>query len=153
MSQPAKEIKLENGTIVRHKVAGYEGRIDGTTGIKTCFTAGGTLLEKINNKEIFQYRVAVAGESMRRVAPAEDLEILDGVLEIVCPACHYCFRSRPGVVNKAAGLCQCGGWICPACGACRPIGGEAGYSAAPPCVKQRERQIRKLAVQKKRRDG
>ena len=38
MSKNRVEVKLENGTLIRHKVAGYEGRIDGTTEIQKCFT-------------------------------------------------------------------------------------------------------------------
>ena len=44
MSENRVEVKLEDGTLIRHKVAGYEGRIEGTTAIKTCFTARGELL-------------------------------------------------------------------------------------------------------------
>jgi hypothetical protein len=56
---------------------------------------------------------------MRRIAPAEDLEILEGVTAVVCPRCRYSFRSKPGVRNKPGGRCECGGWICPACLAAR----------------------------------
>ena len=66
---------LVTGTSVRHKTAGYEGKIDGTTAIKGCFTSHGARLLK--SDEQFQYRIAVPGEAMRRIAPAEDLEILE----------------------------------------------------------------------------
>ena len=99
MSERIDPIKLQDGTLIRHKVAGYQGRIDGTTEIKTCFTARGELLVKFNAKQTFQYRVAIKGESMRRIAPSEDLEILDGVVEIICPCCHSSFQSKD---SKAA---------------------------------------------------
>ena len=43
MSKAIEQIhmKLENGTVIRHKVVGYEGRIDGVTEIKACFTKAG----------------------------------------------------------------------------------------------------------------
>jgi len=133
--------KLQDGTLIRHKVAGYQGRIDGTTEIKTCFTAGGELLDKSNSKQTFQYRVAVEGESMRRIAPAEDLEILEGVTAVTCSRCHFCFQTRPGFADKPGGRCQCDGWICPSCLACQATN-EA-------CLKQRRRLARRLAVEKK----
>ena len=88
MSENKVEIKLQNGTLIRHKVAGYEGRIEGTTQIKSCFTRGGELLTHPTTKELFQYRIMVEGESLRRIAPAEDFEILDGVVEVICSKCH-----------------------------------------------------------------
>ena len=147
MSETMAQVKLQDGTLIRHKVAGYEGRIDGTTEIKTCFTAGGVLLEKSTSKHTFQYRVEVRGESMRRIAPAEDLEIVEGVAEIICFHCRSSFRTRPGLVDKPGGRCQCGGWICPSCSACRDTGEHS------PCFKQRKRLARKLALQKKGRVG
>ena len=92
-------------------------------------------------KETFQYRVVVNGESMRHIAPAEDLEILDAMTEVVCFRCQYVFRTKPGVLDKPAGRCQCGGWICPACSACQTP--EA--SEQSPCLKQRKRMVKKLA--------
>lgn len=77
MSESVNEIRLQNGTMVRHKLAGYVGRIDGTTAIRACFTARGELLSKSSPGQTFQYRVAVTGESMRRIAPAEDLEVVE----------------------------------------------------------------------------
>ena len=111
MSERPEEIRLQDGTLIRHKVAGYEGRIDGTTEIKSCFTTGGELLDKPSTKQIFQYRVAVKGESMRRIAPAEDLEVLDGVVEVVCPRCRSSYWSKPGLTDKPGGRCGCGEWI------------------------------------------
>ncbi|HET8564316.1 MAG TPA: hypothetical protein VFM35_10630, partial [Candidatus Binatia bacterium] len=96
MSDKAHEVRLQNGTMIRHKVAGYKGSIDGTTEIRACFTARGELLVKSNRGETFQYRVAVPGESMRRIAPAEDLEVLETAATIVCPSCHASFQSKPG---------------------------------------------------------
>lgn len=144
MAEMTNKISLQDGTLVRHKVIGYEGIIEGKTEIKTCFTRRGTLLAIPPAKEIFQYRVAVIGETMRHIAPAEDLEILDAMTEVVCFRCHFVFRSKPGVLNKAAGRCQCGRWICPACLACRPV--EA--SEQSPCLTRRKR-IKKAANEKK----
>jgi hypothetical protein len=118
MAKTLEEVKVQDGTLIRHKVVGYEGRIEGTTEIKTCFTAAGALLPGFSSRQTFQYRVVVAGEPMRRIAPAEDLEILEGVAEVVCPHCRYSFRSKPGVGNKPGGRCEGGGWICPDCLAC-----------------------------------
>src|SRR5262252_6952629 len=85
-------------------------------------------------------------------APAEDLEILEGVASVVCPHCRYSFRSKPGVANKPGGCCECGGWICPACLACQGIKDGTKKGIVPACSKQRSRQIRKLAARKKSRD-
>ena len=147
MSETPTQVKLQDGTLIRHKMAGYEGRIDGTTEIKTCFTARGVLLDKSNSKQTFQYRVAVKGESMRQIAPAEDLEILEGVTEVICPHCHFSFHTKPGLADKPRGRCGCGGWICPSCLDCRDA------SVQPPCPKQRKRLAKKLALQKKNSVG
>jgi hypothetical protein len=149
MSKTLNEVKLQDGTLIRHKVVGYEGRIEGTTNITTCFTAAGALLHNFSSRQTFQYRVVVAGESMRRIAPAEDLEILEGVAEVICLHCRYPFRSKPGVGNKPGGRCECGGWICPACLACQGINDGTDKGVTPVCVKQRSRQLRKLAARKK----
>jgi hypothetical protein len=145
MTEIANKISLQDGTLVRHKVIGYQGTIEGKTEIKTCFTRGGALLAIPPAKEAFQYRVVVNGETMRHIAPAEDLEILDAMTEVVCFRCHYAFRTKPGVVDKASGRCQCGGWICPACMACQTV--EAPEQSQ--CVKQRKRMVKKLADEKK----
>jgi hypothetical protein len=145
MAEIINKISLQDGTLVRHKTIGYQGTIEGTTEIKICFTRGGTLLAIPPTKEAFQYRVAVSGESMRHIAPAEDLEILDAMTEVICFRCHYAFRTKPGALDKAGGRCQCGGWICPACMACQTP--EA--SEQSPCLKQRKRTVKKLANDKK----
>ncbi len=150
MSERIEQVKLQDGTLIRHNVVGYEGRIDGTTEIKTCFTAAGELLVKPDTKQIFQYRVAVAGNSMTRIAPPEDLKILERVVEIVCPRCHSSFNSKPGLVDKPGGRCKCGAWICPSCLACQSMGMEAAKDGQPSCLKERKRLIRKLAAQKRR---
>ena len=108
MSENKVEVKLEDGTLIRHKVAGYEGRIEGTTKIQSCFTLKGELLPHPNSKQLFQYRVMVEGESLRRIAPADDFEILEAVVDVICPACHVVFQSKPGLVNKPRGRCKCG---------------------------------------------
>ena len=153
MSKALAESKLPDGTLIRHKVVGYEGRIEGITEIKSCFTAGGAVLLR-PSAQAFQYRVVVQGELMRRIAPAEDLEILEEVSEIVCPRCRYSFRSRPGTKDKPAGRCECGGWICPACLACQGINDPTNKAGSSPvCTKQRIRQARKLAGRKKIRSN
>jgi hypothetical protein len=137
--------KLSVGTLIRHRIAGYEGRIDGITEIKACFTKAGAVAAGPATKDIFQYRVEVAGESLRRIAPAEDLEILEGVVDVVCESCGYAFHSKPGMANKAGGRCDCGAWICPVCLCCK-----AGDAA---CSKQSARKARKIAAQKKAKRG
>src|SRR5262245_16006820 len=149
MPKTLEEVKLRDGTLIRHKVVGYEGRIEGTTEIKNCFTAAGTLVPSSTNRQTFQYRVVILGESMRRIAPAEDLEILEEVTEVVCTPCRYSFRSKPGADNKPGGRCECGGLICPACLACQGINNENDKGVALVCSKQRIRQLRKLAARKK----
>jgi hypothetical protein len=147
MGEIVNKVSLQDGTLVRHKVMGYQGTIEGRTEIKTCFTRGGLVLTMPLAKETFQYRVVVSGESMRHIAPAEDLEIIDAMAEIVCFRCHYAFRSKPGLLDKAGGRCQCGGWICPACMACQTA------ESSEPCVKQRKRMLKKLANEKKSKRG
>lgn len=153
MSKAVEEIRLQDGTLIRHKTVGYEGCIEGTTGIKSCFTVAGASLDMPSSKQIFQYRVMVAGEAMRRIAPAEDLEIVEQALKVVCPSCGYSYSSKPGVENKAAGHCQCGGLICPACLACQALDEPLGKGGAAVCLRQRKRQAKKLAARKKTRDG
>lgn len=151
MSEKMDPVKLQDGTLIRHKIVGYEGRIEGTTSIVGCFTAGGALLGKPATKQAFQYRVVIEGEPMRRIAPAEDLEVLEGVEGVVCPRCGFSFQSRPGFADKPAGRCQCGGWICPSCLACQDSDEEVAKSGQSPCLKQRKRMVKKLALQKKAR--
>lgn len=153
MSERIGQVRLQDGTLIRHNGVGYEGRIDGRTEIKTCFTVAGELLVKPDTKQIFQYRVAVAGESMRRIAPPEDLEVLEGVVEVVCLRCHSPFHSKPGLIDKPGGRCQCSAWICPSCLACRSTGMKAAKDGQPPCLKEGKRLLRKLAAQKKRSRG
>ncbi len=153
MSENKVEIKLQDGTLIRHKVAGYEGRIEGTTQIKSCFTRGGELLAHPTTKELFQYRVMVEGESLRRIAPAEDFEILDGVVEVICSKCDGSFQSKPELAGKPRGRCLCGGWICPTCLACQDVNEEAAKSRRSPCPKQQKRLAARLAIQKKAAAG
>src|SRR4030067_2326164 len=96
MSKTLEEIKLQDGTLIRHKTAGYEGRIEGATVIKSCLTVAGASLDMPSSKQLFQYRVMVAGEAMRRIAPAEDLEIVEQALKVVCPGCGYDYNSKHG---------------------------------------------------------
>lgn len=148
MSERKVEVKLQDGTLIRHKVAGYEGRIEGTTEIKSCFTVGGELLVNPTPKQLFQYRIVVKRESLRRIAPAEDLEILEGVVEVICPCCHGSFQSKPGLADKPRGRCQCGGWICPTCLACQDTNDERSKSRPSPCLKQRKRLAMRVAMQR-----
>jgi len=140
------EVSLRDGTLVRHKMAGYEGKIEGTTAIKTCFTRGGILLAAPVTKESFQYRVVVTGAAMRFIAPVEDLEILDAATSIICAACQKAFYSRPGLVGKAGGRCTCGGWICPSCLGCQSE--DPTKDKSKPCINQRKRFVKKAANDK-----
>jgi hypothetical protein len=88
---------LADGTLVRHKTKGYEGKIEGITGIKACFTREGIPSPPSLNKEPFQYRIVVRGESMRRIAPAEDLEVIPELTDKAPPK-----QPKPPVGNKIA---------------------------------------------------
>lgn len=136
-------ISLRDGTLVRHKQRGYEGKIEGTTAIKTCFTRGGAILDPPTTKEAFQYRVVVTGESARYIAPVEDLEIIDAAVAVVCVRCSKNFFTKPGLAGKVCGRCTCGGWICPVCLGCQSE--EATKDKATACLSQRKRFVKKLA--------
>jgi hypothetical protein len=58
---------IEDNTLVKHKILGYEGLVDGQTRMKLVFT-GERGCES-------QYRIKVLGQDKRFVAPEEDLEI------------------------------------------------------------------------------
>ena len=58
---------IENDTLVKHKILGYEGLVDGQTRMKLIFT-GERGCE-------YQYRIKVLGQDKRFIAPEEDLEI------------------------------------------------------------------------------
>lgn len=147
MSKQVEAVTLTNGTRIRHKTAGYTGRIDGTTAIRACFTAGGESLGNSASKHTFQYRVVISGESLRRIAPLEDLEILEQTAEVVCPSCGVSFQTKLEAAGKPRGRCQCGGWICPMCLSCQ-ITDKPEKSA---CAGERKRNIKKLAAKKKLR--
>jgi hypothetical protein len=138
------DVTLSNGTLVRHKNRRYEGTIDGITEIKACFTRGGAQMTVPNSKDVFQYRVAVLGESMRYVAPIEDLEIVQAA-EIPCVRCQRTFKIKPALVGKPGGRCACGGWICTACMGCQAD--DAANDKARQCPAQRKRFL-KLAAKK-----
>lgn len=74
------EENLRDGTLVRHKVLGYEGHIQGVTRIKELFTDRGQPLDDFRRKQTFQYRIVLEGESLRRIAPADDIEILESMV-------------------------------------------------------------------------
>ena len=138
---------LRDGTLVRHKNRGYDGKIEGTTAIKACFTRGGSAPDTPPTKEAMQYRIAVNGETMRYVAPLEDLEIIDAAAPIQCLRCQKTFISKPGFPGKACGRCSCGAWICPVCLGCQSE--EAAKNKTTACLSQRKRFLRKLANEKK----
>jgi hypothetical protein len=148
VSKNRVEVILEDGTLIRHKVVGYQGRIEGTTKIQSCFTSRGELLPYPNRKHLFQYRIMIEGESLRRIAPADDFEILEAGVEIICSACNGSFQSRPGLADKPRGRCKCGGWICPTCLACE-MNAEGFKGRRSPCLNQRKRFAARLAVEKK----
>src|SRR2546427_497406 len=92
-------------------------------------------------------RFVVSGESTRRIAPTEDLEVLDGAVLVFCPHCRDSFQSKPGTLGKPRGRCQCGAWICPSCLYCQ---GAISDSTAPEsCVYQRKRLVKKVAMAKR----
>ena len=143
MLKKVEQAKIGEGTRVRHRVLGYEGLIEGTTGIKACFTAAGELLSRPDSKQAFQYRVLVKGESMRRIAPDNDLEILELSEVVTCPQCRFSFRTKPALPDKPSGRCTCGNWICPSCLHCHDGNGETL------CPTQRKRITKKLALKKR----
>ena len=141
------DLILRDGTLVRHTSQGYQGKIEGTTSIRACFTKGGVSLQAPTSKEGFQYRISVAGESIRQIAPLEDLEVLEAAAQINCIACHKSFRTKLGLVGKPCGRCGCGGWICPVCMACQTE--EVAQKKATACLYQRKRFLKKLARDRK----
>jgi hypothetical protein len=58
---------IENDTLVKHKILGYEGLVDGVTKLKMLYTG--------ERGSEFQYRIKVLGQEKRFIAPEEDLEI------------------------------------------------------------------------------
>lgn len=64
---------IENDTLVRHKILGYEGLVDGVTKLKMLYTG--------ERGSDFQYRIKVLGLDKRFIAPEEDLEIGNKVKE------------------------------------------------------------------------
>ena len=151
MIEKTVQPRLRDGTLVEHKTNGYRGRIERITEIKSCFTRGGVVLAYVTTKETFQYRVAVTGETMRHIAPAEDLEVVfeEARVNVSCPNCNVVFRTKPGTANKPGGRCECGGWICPECLACDASTGEPGIRQNG-CVKQPRRMKRRQAKHKGR---
>ena len=53
MAEIVSKTSLQDGTLVRHKIIGYQGTIEGKTEIKTCFTRGGASLAIPPAKETF----------------------------------------------------------------------------------------------------
>jgi hypothetical protein len=139
---------LENGTVIRHRTIGYEGTVDGITQIRECFTSAGEQLGKISSKYAFQYRIIVAGESLRKIAPAEDLEVLEQTSEVRCARCTASFQTKLGAVGKPAGRCQCGEWICPYCWSCSHTAAVPTADRSP-CVHERKRLVKKSSAARK----
>ena len=139
-------VSLRDGTLVRHKTIGYQGKVEGTTAIKACFTKGGALQGIAVNKESFQYRVAVDGLSLRYIAPVEDLEVIEAVAQIKCVRCNRGFNTKPSLKGKPGGRCACGARICPACAGCQPE--EFDSSKLKPCASQHKRLLKKAASEK-----
>jgi hypothetical protein len=66
-------------------------------------------------RELFQYRVVIKGNPCPGIAPAEDLEILDGVVDVICPCCHCSFQGKPALqTNPAAAASAADGFARPA---------------------------------------
>lgn len=150
MTVKLEESALSDGTLVRHRVNGYLGRIDGVTAIQSCFTSRGAPMQTAANKESFQYRVLVKGEKLRRIAPVRDLEVLDtGIsIDVTCFSCQATFPSSPSVADKPGGLCECGGWICPQCLVCQLPQEMSAERSAADCPNQRKRFLKKAASRK-----
>jgi len=151
MTTKVQEVVLAVGTLVRHRVSAYVGMIDGVTAIQSCFTSRGAPMPTAASKESFQYRVLVQGEKIRRIAPVRDLEVLaEGTkLQVTCGGCRSTFSSDPRLIDKAGGLCECGGWICPDCLACQPSQDASMESSLATCPNQRKRLLKKAARQKR----
>ncbi len=59
---------FEDKVLVKHKRLGYEGLIDGKTKLRILFTG---------NKAVeFQYRIKIANQDKRYIAPEEDLKAI-----------------------------------------------------------------------------
>jgi len=151
MATEIDELALSDGTLVRHRVSGYLGRIDGVTGIQTCFTNHGAPMPTATSKERFQYRVIVKGEKMRRIAPVRDLEVLDDAtrIDVTCFNCQTTFSSTPSVIDKPGGLCECGGWICPECLMCQLPKEMSAEGSTENCPNQAKRLLKKETSHKR----
>jgi hypothetical protein len=149
MAVVQEEVRLSDGTLVRHRTAGYLGRIDGVTAIQGCFTQSGAPMPVAIAKERFQYRIFVKGEKMRRIAPLRDLEVLDATtaVQITCLNCQTVFSGATNVIDKPGGLCGCGAWICPECLHC----GSSDDKREPgdSCPSQRKRLLNKAMNEKR----
>jgi hypothetical protein len=151
MVAKSEEVLLSDGTLVRHRVSGYLGRIDGVTAIQGCFTNRGAPMSIAAGKENFQYRVIVQGQKIRRIAPVRDLEILETgtSIDVTCFGCQVDFSSSPSVIDKPGGICECGGWICPSCLVCQLPQENSLVEPAAICANQRKRLLKKAPHQKR----
>jgi hypothetical protein len=151
MAVEQAQVRLSDGTLVRHRTSGYLGRIDGVTGIQGCFTQSGAPMAVVIAKESFQYRILVKGEKMRRIAPLRDLEVLDATtaLEVTCFNCQTVFSGATNVNDKPGGLCECGAWICPECLLCEGSEEKGDKEAGESCPKQRKRLLSKIESTKR----
>ena len=142
------EINLRDGTLVRHKTKGYEGKIEGTTAIEALL-----LLQELKWAE----RDPAAADTLQlqveafryawqdRLQFRGDPEKTDVPLAL-CIRCQKSFYSKPGLTGKAGGRCACGAWICPVCMGCQTE--EAAQNKATSCTHQRKRFLKKLASEK-----
>jgi hypothetical protein len=145
------EVRLSDGTLVRHRTSGYLGRIDGVTAIQGCFTQSGAPMPVVIAKERFQYRIFVKGEKMRRIAPLRDLEVIDATtaVEVTCFNCQTVFSAATNLADKPGGLCDCGAWICPQCLLCESPDKKRDEESGESCPKQRKRLLNKLMSEKR----
>ena len=154
MAVKVEEVVLADGTLVRHRVSGYLGRIDGVTAIQSCFTNRGSPMATLTSKDDFQYRIVVQGQTTRRIAPVRDLEVLATAakMEVTCLGCNTLFTASPSLIDKPSGLCECGGWICPQCLVCQPLEEISSEPPAGICPNQRKRLLNK-SLRHKRAKG
>jgi len=67
MSEKRVEVKLQDGTLIRHKVAGYEGRIEGTTGDQNLLHGKRRVIGQFHH----QTAISISGSGKRGI-PAPD---------------------------------------------------------------------------------
>jgi hypothetical protein len=151
MTTELDDVSLSNGVLVRHRVSGYMGRIDGVTAMQGCFTDSGAPKAATATKESFQYRIMVKGEKLRRIAPRRDLEVLDAAtkVDVTCVNCQATFSGTTSVNDQPGGLCECGGWVCPECLRCQASTHKpADEGSGGNCPNERKRLLKKTTGHK-----